>query len=231
MLDWSPAPAPASCALYLFTSQFTATLHSATVLLLVWVTYRAPAPSPGSGSGSGVLVQSSVTLLATLLTASALLCSPSLALASLDQPSHACNLTFSDQRVLNQSLLLFYNSGLPYLLPITAVMLPLVRLMRRMNTAEDREGSVTITVVIVTSYIVFYTPYAALIFVKDLLGLGLFPVTPHSAWIVKIMQSLFLMITFFFHVFRPLASFLLDPELDLSVKKTHYHVPVPVLKI
>ena len=56
--------------------------------------------------------------------------------------------------------------GLPYLLPITAVMLPLVRLMRRMNTAEDREGSVTITVVIVTSYIVFYTPYAALIFVK-----------------------------------------------------------------
>ena len=57
-------------------------------------------------------------------------------------------------------------AGLPYLLPITAVMLPLVRLMRRMNTAEDREGSVTITVVIVTSYIVFYTPYAALIFVK-----------------------------------------------------------------
>ena len=56
--------------------------------------------------------------------------------------------------------------GLPYLLPITAVMLPLVRLMRRMNTAEDREGGVTITVVIVTSYIVFYTPYAALIFVK-----------------------------------------------------------------
>ena len=56
--------------------------------------------------------------------------------------------------------------GLPYLLPITAVMLPLVRLMRRMNTAEDREGSITITVVIVTSYIVFYTPYAALIFVK-----------------------------------------------------------------
>ena len=37
---------------------------------------------------------------------------------------------------------------------------------------------------------------------RDLLGLGLFPVTQHSAWIVKIMQSLFLMITFFFHVFR-----------------------------
>ena len=71
----------------------------------MWVTYRGPAHSPGSG----VLV--SVTLLATLLTASALLCSPSLALASLDQPSHACTLAFSDQRVLNQSLLLLYNSG------------------------------------------------------------------------------------------------------------------------
>ena len=76
---------------------------------LVWVTYRPPAPAPSPGSG--VLVQSSVTLLGSLLTASALLCSPSLALASLDQPSHACNLTFSDQRVLNQSLLLLYNSG------------------------------------------------------------------------------------------------------------------------
>ena len=81
--------------------------HVFTGRLLVWVTYRPPAPSPGSG----VLVQSSVTLLATLLTASALLCSPSLALASLDQPSHACTLNFSDQRVLNQSLLLLYNSG------------------------------------------------------------------------------------------------------------------------
>ena len=74
---------------------------------LVWVTYRPPAPSPGSGE----LVQSSVMLLGSLLTASALLCSPSLALASLDQPSHACTLNFSDQRVLNQSLLLLYNSG------------------------------------------------------------------------------------------------------------------------
>ena len=73
---------------------------------LVWVTYRPPAPSPGCG-----VVQSSVPLLGALLTASALLCSPSLALASLDQPSHACTLTFSDQRVLNQSLLLLYNSG------------------------------------------------------------------------------------------------------------------------
>ena len=73
---------------------------------LVWVTYRAPAPSPGCG-----VLQSSVPLLGALLTASALLCSPSLALASLDQPSHACTLTFSDQRVLNQSLLLLYNSG------------------------------------------------------------------------------------------------------------------------
>ena len=75
----------------------------------MWVTYRAPAPA--SSPGSGELVQSSVTLLGALLTASALLCSPSLALASLDQPSHACTLTFSDQRVLNQSLLLLYNSG------------------------------------------------------------------------------------------------------------------------
>ena len=76
-------------------------------------------------------------------------------------------------------------------------------------------------------YIILHTKC----FSRDVLQVGLFPVSEHSMWIVKILQSLFLLITYFFHVFRPLACFLLDPELEIRFKKTHHHHPVPVYKI
>ena len=109
-----------------------------------------------------------------------------------------------------------------------------------MNTLEDRDCEVNINFVIITSFIVFYTPSAALTFIRlnyfmielfvntlvsrDCLNLGILSITQHNAWILQVLQSLFLLFTYFFHIFRPLASFLLDPEVDL--KRTQYHVPV-----
>ena len=49
---------------------------------------------------------------------------------------------------------------------MTALSLPLVRMMKILNTENDKDGMVSITIVIVTSYIVFYTPHATLIFIR-----------------------------------------------------------------
>ena len=39
-------------------------------------------------------------------------------------------------------------------------------MMKILNTENDKDGMVSITIVIVTSYIVFYTPHATLIFIR-----------------------------------------------------------------
>ena len=55
---------------------------------------------------------------------------------------------------------------MPYLLPLTVLTLPLVRMMRLVNTPRDKEGMATIAMVTTTSLLVFYTPHASLIFIK-----------------------------------------------------------------
>ena len=57
-------------------------------------------------------------------------------------------------------------TALPYILPMTALSLPMVKMMKILNTEKDKDGMASITIVIVTSYIVFYTPHAALIFIR-----------------------------------------------------------------
>ena len=55
---------------------------------------------------------------------------------------------------------------MPYLLPLTVLTLPLVRMMRLVNTERDKEGMAAIAMVTITSFIVFYTPHASLTFIK-----------------------------------------------------------------
>merc|ERR1719378_604875 len=107
---------------------------------------------------------------------------------------------------------------------MTLVSMPLVKMVRMMNTVMDKEGRVTI-IVVITSFIVFYTPHASLTFIRNIVNMGLFDVNNHSIWIFNILNSLFLLITFFFHVFRPLASYLLDPLLELNIDVPRYEVP------
>lgn len=205
------------CIIQMFLTQYTATTHSASILLLVYHVYNP------MKSGNHVL-KCSVSLI-VLVIISALLCSPSIVLSTLDS-NNICSLSMNDQNLVQQVALVFYNSVLPYWLPMTLVSMPLVKMMRLMNsTVMDKEGRVTIIVVIVTSFIVFYTPHASLTFIRNIVNMGLFDVNNHSIWIFNILNSLFLLITFFFHVFRPLASYLLDPLLELNIDVPRYEVP------
>jgi len=234
VLDWSsssltpesPGLSSSLCSLFMFLTQFTAVLRSSTALMLVYFIYH---PMARSVSTISLVLRTSIILLSALLV-STLISAPAIHFSRLDS-KNCCSLNFSDKTVVNQMCLLFYNSVMPYLLPLTVLTLPLVRMMRLVNTPRDKEGMATIALVTTTSLIVFYTPNASLIFIKDVLQVGLFSVSDHSMWIVKILQSLFLLITYFFHVFRPLACFLLDPELEIKFKKAHHHQPVPVYKI
>lgn len=49
---------------------------------------------------------------------------------------------------------------------MTILSLPLLRMMRMMNSAEDRDSEVNINFVIIVSFIVFYSPLSSLIFIR-----------------------------------------------------------------
>ena len=59
-----------------------------------------------------------------------------------------------------------------------------------------------------------------------------YSLSSYNMWVLNVLQSFFLLISFFFHIFRPLVYLLLDQELDIQSKlcKTQYK-QVPVFKV
>jgi len=219
ILDWRHAEHTDTmlCSWYMFSSHVTLFSTTLTILAMVYFIYN-PVESKQ-------VVKVCLVCVLSVVVISVSVSSPTLISSHLDTgDTGACTLTLSSRPVINNTLLLLFNSVVPFWLPIVLLLLPLIRMMRMMNTLEDRDCEVNINFVIITSFIVFYTPSAALTFIRDCLNLGILSRTQHNAWILQVLQSLFLLFTYFFHIFRPLASFLLDPEVDL--KRTQYHVPV-----
>merc|ERR1712117_555536 len=196
----------------MFITQYTCFVNTALVLLVVYFVYYPTGVSH-------VMCHSGASVVITMITCS-LLSTPSLIFSGVNN-NNICSISLSDQNIFNHSALLFYNSVLPFWLPITIVSLPMLRMMRLMNPpVRDKEGLVSVSMVVVTSYIVFYTPHAALSFIRNVVDMGFFAVDEHSMWIFKVLHSLFLLISFFFHIFRPLACLLLDTKMDLSLMTT-----------
>ena len=59
-----------------------------------------------------------------------------------------------------------------------------------------------------------------------------YSLSSYNMWVLNILQSFFSLISFFFHIFRPLVYILLDQELNMQGKlcKTQYK-QVPVFKV
>ena len=56
--------------------------------------------------------------------------------------------------------------------------------------------------------------------------------TSYNMWVMNVLQSFFLLISFFFHIFRPMVYLLLDQELEIQNKlcRSRYK-QVPIYKV
>merc|ERR1711953_1325299 len=114
----------------------------------------------------------------------------------------------NSQQVLTAVYFMLYKSVLPYWVPLALTVLPVVKMMKKINFSDDKYFSQSLNLTIVTSFFVFNLPLALLELTRHAL------ISSHSghhqAWTIQVIQSLFLLLSFFYHIFRPVACLVLN---------------------
>ena len=117
-------------------------------------------------------------------------------------------LDLNSQHILTAIYFILYKSVLPYWVPLTLTVLPVVRMMKKINFSDDKYFSQSLNLTIVTSFFVFNLPLAMLELTRHAMISSLSQ--HHQAWTIQVLQSLFLLLSFFYHIFRPLACLVLN---------------------
>jgi len=228
-----------ACAFYQFIEQGNPLLYIGVILLLVYQTYMtATHPATETRTLTNLFLQflfviiSSLflslpsTLYSKVTTSSNTSSHCTLDLSSSDEdPSDADN-------ALTAVFLLIFKSVLPYWLPLAMISVPIIRIIRMDKILADKQLDVSMAVTVTLSFVVFHLPYYSAVFTRHLLTIINYSLSSYNMWVLNILQSFFSLISFFFHIFRPLVYILLDQELNMQGKlcKTQYK-QVPVFKV
>jgi len=112
---------------------------------------------------------------------------------------------------------LIYSSILTFWLPLMISIYPAIRLVR--DKHRDKYPEVSVVLATVSSFFVFYVFHAILVFGRhfyDLLGQDM---STYNLWMIKVCQSLLLLIAYFWNFIRPALALSLDPDLKLDMLK------------
>merc|ERR1711953_1631502 len=101
-------------------------------------------------------------------------------------------LDINSQQVLTAVYFMLYKSVLPYWVPLALTVLPVVKMMKKINFSDDKYFSQSLNLTIVTSFFVINLPLALLELTRHAL------ISSHSghhqAWTIQVLQSLFLLL-------------------------------------
>jgi len=231
----------ASCAFYQFVVQGNPLLCTGTLLLLVYQAYTAASQPHHSFSLPYLLFQFSIVLITT-----SFLCSPAIIYSKVhtySNTSHHCTINLvalsggeeggsEPENVLTGLYLLILKSVLPYWLPLAMISIPILRMIKMDKIMLDKQLTVTMTIAVTVSFMVFNLPYCSVVFARHLLSVTNHALTSYNMWVLHVLQSFFLLISFFFHIFRPLVCLLLDHDLEIrSPLCRHRYRQVPIYKV
>eukprot|EP00092_Neocalanus_flemingeri_P015357 GFUD01016613.1.p1 GENE.GFUD01016613.1~~GFUD01016613.1.p1 ORF type:complete len:333 (-),score=85.70 GFUD01016613.1:181-1179(-) len=217
-----------SCSFYQLLLQGNPLLSSGVLLLFVYNAYSAT-----------FLSQPRLLLLLSLLLLIQLLLSiPTLVYSGLAvYPSGArycvmdlggvaawAGLPMERQQMATSLYYLMYKPVLTYWLPICLLTAPLVKMGKLVNTTKDDQFNITLTITIIISYGVFHLPHASTAFVRHFLAICSSTLSYRDRWLLDVIQSLFLLISYFSHLFRPLVCLVLDPDILASLYRSSYKV-------
>lgn len=110
---------------------------------------------------------------------------------------------------------LIYSSILTFWLPLMISIFPAIRLIR--DKHRDKYPEVSVVLGTVSSFFMFYLFHATLVFGRhfyDLLGNG---ISTYNLWMIKVGQSLLLLIAYFWNFIRPALALSLDPDLKIDL--------------
>ena len=201
------------CSLYQLLLQTAPLLTSITIVFLLYQAWGLRCLS--STPALLTLVISTTTLVLWLLVPSVLFSEiavyPSSArycVIDLSGLAGRLGLDINSQHVITAVYFMIYKSVLPYWIPLALTVLPVVKMMKKINFSDDKYFSQSLNLTIVTSFFVFNLPLALLELTRHAL------ISSHSghhqAWTIQVLQSLFLLLSFFYHIFRPVACLVLN---------------------
>merc|ERR1711953_758366 len=205
-----------ACAVYQLLHHCSALLTATALLTFSRLTMRGPEQLLQPNKTHNLRRISLALTVAVLLTALLL---PSVLFSEIAvYPSTAryCVINLSglatrvglDINILTGLYFILYKSVLLYWVPLALTVLPVVKMMKKINFSDDKYFSQSLNLTIVTSFFVFNLPLALLELTRHAL------ISSHSghhqAWTIQVLQSLFLLLSFFYHIFRPVACLVLN---------------------
>jgi len=136
----------------------------------------------------------------------------SFCLIDLSGVGNKMGLDIKTQHIVTALYFILYKSVLPFWLPLFLTAIPLVKMIKRIKFSDDKYFSQSLHLTILISFFVFNLPLAILELTRH--------ISPHlQSWTLQVLNSLFILLTFFFHIFRPVACLVLRSE---NCPKTGY---------
>jgi len=230
----------ASCAFYQFVLLASPQLCAGTLLLLIHHAYSAATDSVRRQSLASLSLQILVVVIFTTLV-----CLPSAMYSKVEVRTNTthCTVDLSNvsdsnpsemftEGVLTEVYILITKSMIPYWIPLAFAVFPVWKLLKADKTAPEKHIILTIAIAVAISFYVFHLPHAAVSLISQMFAITHQSLTTHSMWILNILKSFFLLISFFFHIFRPMVCLILDYELELRPSKLrHKYGKVPVYRV
>jgi len=230
----------ASCAFYQFVLLASPQLCAGTLLLLIHHAYSAATDSVRRQSLASLSLQILVVVMFTTLV-----CLPSAMYSKVEVRTNTthCTVDLSNvsdsnpsemftEGVLTEVYILITKSMIPYWIPLAFAVFPVWKLLKADKTVPEKHIILTIAIAVAISFYVFHLPHAAVSLISQMFAITHQSLTTHSMWILNILKSFFLLISFFFHIFRPMVCLILDYELELRPSKLrHKYGKVPVYRV
>jgi len=130
------------------------------------------------------------------------------------------------QQVVTSIFFIIIKSILSFFVPILFLMTSMAKLKNNVHiTLEDKTNSTLVRTIII-SYGVFYLPYFSAVFIRHLLVIFSYSLNNRDSWLLDIFQSLFHLISYFFHVFRPMVCMVLDMDILTAFYRSSYRLMI-----
>merc|ERR1711990_810054 len=216
------------CSFYQLLLQAAPLLTAATFVLLVLSSLPSAAPRPSTVL-KRLLVGGVISLLLSLpsLAFSGLAVYPSGArhcVLDLARVGAGMGLPTSDLQLPTAIYYLVLRALLPYWVPLLMLPLP----WKWMNSKLGSSALTSLPVTVAFSHAIFLLPLALVLTARYLLAASQLPLTSRATFVLDVLSSLALLISYFLHLFRPLTALVLEPSLRSSLTASPY---LPVLEV
>ena len=164
-----------SCSFYQFVLQGNHLLCTGILLLLVYQAYSCASHPDHSYPLPHLLFHMSILLL-TITT----ICIPSILYSKVENFSNTtryCTMDLSSlsgregedtgrEHALTAIFLLILKSVLTYWLPLALIIVPILRMAKMDKALADKQLTITITIAVTVSFVVFHLPYSSVVFAR-----------------------------------------------------------------